>query len=108
MTQSQTSPHEAKVAVSDFPVHELIARRWSPRAYAAQPVETHKLRQLFEAARWSASSGNGQPWSFLIATQDDRAAFDKMVAALIEGNVAWASRAPILGIVVAEKIRPNG
>ena len=108
MTQSQTSPHEAKVAASDFPIHALIARRWSPRAYANQPVEAAKLRQLFQAARWSASSGNGQPWSFLIATQDDPAAFGKMVAALNEGNVTWAAHAPILGIVVAEMIRPNG
>ena len=53
----------------DHPVHELIQKRWSPRAFSAQPVEEDTLLTLFEAARWAASGGNEQPWRFIYATQ---------------------------------------
>lgn len=97
-----------KAATSQYPIHELIARRWSPRAYAPDPVEEDKLRRILEAARWSASSGNGQPWSFIIATRSTPAVFQRMVDCLKPGNVPWASKAPVLGIVVARMVRANG
>ncbi len=97
---------DAKIAQADYPIHELLQKRWSPRAYAAQPVEPEKLRSVLEAARWSASGGNLQPWSFIIATkQDQPEAFARMVSCLMEGNVAWASQAPVLGIAVAKLLR---
>ncbi len=52
---------DPKIAQSDYPIHELLQKRWSPRAYAAQAVEPEKLRSVLEAARWSASAGNLQP-----------------------------------------------
>ena len=97
-----------KLAPTDYPVHELILRRWSPRAYAPDPVEDDKLRQILEAARWAASSGNGQPWSFIIATQAMPDAFQRMVDCLKPGNAPWASKAPVLGIVVTKMVRANG
>jgi hypothetical protein len=39
----------------DYPVHPLIASRWSPRAYDTRPVEREKLQRIFEAARWAAT-----------------------------------------------------
>src|SRR6476646_4321273 len=50
-------------AVTDYPVHDLIASRWSPYSFANQSVSDQDLRSLFEAARWAASSFNEQPWS---------------------------------------------
>lgn len=100
--------NSSKYAAGDYPIHELIARRWSPRAFAPEPVEDEKLRQILEAARWAPSSGNGQPWSFIIATQAMPDAFRRMVACLMPGNVPWASKAPVLGIVVAKMVRANG
>ncbi len=97
-----------KSAQAEYPIHELLAQRWSPRAYAPDRVEPAKLRRLLEAARWSASSGNGQPWSFILATNEETEPFARMVACLKEGNVPWASKAPVLGIVVAKLIRANG
>ena len=97
-----------KTATPDFPIHELIAKRWSPRAYSDRPVEPEKLRSVLEAARWSASGGNGQPWSFFIVSQDDPENFAKMVGCLMEGNVPWASKAPVLGMVVTATVRANG
>ena len=90
-----------KPAPVESPVHDLIARRWSPRAFAEQPVEPEKIRSLFEAARWAPSSNNEQPWRFLVATRDQAADHDRLFACLLEGNRKWAHRAPILILSVA-------
>jgi len=47
-----------KPAQAQYPIHDLLQKRWSPRAFSAQPVESDKLRSLFEAARWAPSSFN--------------------------------------------------
>jgi nitroreductase len=100
---------EVKSAQPDYPIHELLQKRWSPRAFAAQPVEPEKLRSVLEAARWSASGGNLQPWSFIIATkQEQPEAFARLVSCLMEGNVPWASQAPVLGIAIAKLFRDPG
>ena len=44
-----------KPAPTDSPIHELLRRRWSPRAFSDRPVEPEKLRSLLEAARWAPS-----------------------------------------------------
>ena len=85
-----------KTAKATHPIHELIARRWSPRAFADKPVEPAKLRQLFEAARWAASSFNEQPWRFFLARREDEARFEQALSCLVEGNQAWARHAPVL------------
>lgn len=98
-----------KQAQADYPIHELLRTRWSPRAFATKPVEAEKLQSILEAARWSASGGNMQPWAFFIARQDQEPAnFAKMVSCLSEGNAPWASLAPVLGIAVASLLRRPG
>jgi nitroreductase len=89
--------HDAK-----YPIHNLFRRRWSPRAFAARPVEPEKLRILFEAARWAASCFNEQPWRFIIATKENPAEYEKMLGCLVEKNQKWAKSAPVLMISVAE------
>ena len=84
------------------PIHELLARRWSPRAFAARRVEPEKLAQLFEAARWSPSSYNAQPWAFLVQTRDDPDGYDRLLRTLMEANRAWAQQAPVLILSVAK------
>jgi nitroreductase len=90
-----------KLAPSDFPVHELIRERWSPRAFAGKPVPQDALHSIFEAARWAPSSNNEQPWAYLVATRDDQENFEKMLSVLVEFNAAWARSAPVLAIAVA-------
>lgn len=90
-----------KPAATQVPIHDLLARRWSPRAFAEQPVESDKLASLFEAVRWAPSSSNEQPWRFVVATKDDQAAYDRLLACLLEGNRKWAFRAPVLLVSVA-------
>jgi nitroreductase len=88
----------SKQASPDHPVHELITRRWSPYAFADRPVSLEDLRSLFEAARWAASSYNEQPWTYLVATRDDKEGFDRLLSCLVEGNQVWAKAAPVLAI----------
>ena len=91
-----------KPAPSDFPVHQLIIDRWSPRAFSERPVPPDVLRSLFEAARWAPSSNNEQPWAYIVATRDDHENFAKVLSVLVEFNASWAKSAPMLALAVAE------
>jgi len=93
-----------KPARTDYPIHELLSRRWSPRAFSSQRVDAEKLRSLFEAARWAPSSANEQPWSFLVATMDNQQEHAGMLGCLVEGNQTWAKQAPVLMVSVATKL----
>ncbi len=84
-------------------VHELIRRRWSPRAFSDREVSVEDLRVMLEAARWAASSSNEQPWRFVVARKSDPEAFSKILALLVPGNQAWAKAAPVLIIMAAKK-----
>jgi len=90
-----------KPAPVQSPIHELLARRWSPRAFDERPIEADKLRSLFEAARWAPSSNNEQPWRFIVASKEQRTAYDRLLACLVEGNRVWASHAPVVVLSVA-------
>ncbi|HTT34049.1 MAG TPA: nitroreductase family protein [Methylomirabilota bacterium] len=90
-----------KTAATDFPVHQLIRERWSPRAFADKPVPLEVLRSLFEAARWAPSSNNEQPWAYIVATKDDPAGFERVLGTLVESNAGWAKNAPVLAIAAA-------
>lgn len=94
-------------AQKEHPIHELLQTRWSPRAFSNQTVEPEKLLALFEAARWSPSGGNSQPWSFIVVTKNDRDMFDKLVNATSGRNMAWAHLAPVLMLTVAKPGRPG-
>jgi nitroreductase len=90
-----------KIAETQVPIHELIRRRWSPRAFSELPVEPDKLLTLFEAARWAASASNEQPWAFLVATQGDPKNYENMLGVLVDFNRGWANKAPVLILTVA-------
>jgi nitroreductase len=91
-----------KPADTQFPIHDLLSRRWSPRAFAERPVEPEKIQCLLEAARWASSCFNEQPWAFIIASADQPAEHAKLLSCLVESNQVWASRAPVLMISVAK------
>jgi nitroreductase len=90
-----------KPADTQYPIHDLFKRRWSPLVFSDQPVESEKLHMLFEAARWAPSSNNEQPWRFIVATKDHETEWNRLLACLVEGNRKWAYRAPVLILSVA-------
>lgn len=90
-----------KPADAQYPIHDLIKRRWSPRAFSDQPIEAEKLHMLFEAARWAPSSNNEQPWRFIFANKDYELEWNRLLSCLVEANRKWAHRAPVLILSVA-------
>lgn len=91
-----------KPAVTQYPIHDLLKRRWSPRAFSNRRIEPDTLRSLLEAARWAPSSYNEQPWAFIVATKQDQAEYARLLSCLVDGNVQWAQHAPVLMVSVAK------
>ena len=60
-----------KPAKTDHTINELIAKRWSARAFSTRPMERLKLLSILEAARWAPSSCNEQPWRYIVFTNDN-------------------------------------
>lgn len=98
----------SKIAEAKYPIHPLIQKRWSPRAFDERMVEPEKLCSLFEAARWAASSRNEQPWRFILATKENPADFERLLNCLSERNRQWAGRAPVFMLVVAKRFFDHG
>ncbi len=93
--------YPARPAETSVPVHPAIAARWSPSRFDAEyEVAREDLLALLEAARWAPSSGNEQPWRFLVVPRGHprRAGLE---AALKPGN-AWAKRASVLLVSLAK------
>lgn len=90
-----------KPAEVQHPVHDLIRRRWSPRAFDPRPLAPEHLASLLEAARWAPSSMNEQPWRFVVATRDDAEGFERLLGCLVPGNQVWARDAGALLLSVA-------
>jgi nitroreductase len=89
-------------------LHDLLAQRRSPRAFAAdRPVEAEHLHALLEAARWAPSANNSQPWRFGVARRGE-AAFDALAAALAPGNHLWARNAGALVLIAAQTVGDDG
>ncbi len=91
-----------KYASNYYPIHELLKKRWSPRAFSKQSVEPEKILSLLEAARWAPSCFNEQPWSFMIATKDNPDEFERLLSCLADKNRMWAQHAPLLMLSLAD------
>jgi len=89
-------------ALTSAPLHPLLSERWSPRGFdASHRLPERQLTALLEAARWSPSANNAQPWRFVVTERGD-AAFERLVRTLSGNNRRWAGRASALLLVLAE------
>jgi nitroreductase len=100
-----------KPATTQQPIHDIIANRWSGRAYdASKPVSKEQIISLLEAARWAPSCFGDEPWRYVVCNKADnmqawQAAFD----CLVPGNQGWAVNAPVLLLICADTVfRANG
>ncbi|MBN1990297.1 MAG: nitroreductase family protein [Bacteroidales bacterium] len=80
-----------------------ITMRRSEMAFSLKELPTDTLFELFEAARWAASSYNEQPWRFYYAKREDPEAFVAVLNLLAEGNRVWAKDASVLIVSAAKK-----
>ncbi len=95
-----------KPAHTQVPLHDIIARRWSPRAFdPTRPVSREQVTALLEAARWAPSCFGDQPWRFIVWDQNrDRASWDQAFDCLVEFNQQWVKHAPVLVSVLADSL----
>jgi len=96
---------------SSAEVHELIAKRWSPRAFdSVKPVEREKLLSLLDAARWAPSCFGDEPWRYVVCDRfEDESAWQSLLSCLAEKNQLWAKHAPVLMVSCADsEFRQNG
>ncbi|MBP6683674.1 MAG: nitroreductase family protein [Halioglobus sp.] len=84
----------------EYPIHPLLSARYSPYAFdPARAVSKATVQSLFEAARWTMSSYNAQPWRYIVGIKDDGTdTWEKVHACLVEGNQPWARNAPVLAL----------
>ncbi len=94
-------PH--KPARTRVPIHELLAARWSPRAFdATRPVTREQMNALIEAARWAPSCFGDEPWRFLVWDRaTDGAGWQRAFDCLSPGNQSWVKNVPLLFSAVA-------
>ena len=92
-------------ALTIYPVIPVIANRWSPRAFDAERLlDAQTVGSLFEAARWAPSSGNEQPWRYIVGLNFDEA-HRAVLDCLAQGNRLWAAHAPLLFVAVSKTTR---
>jgi nitroreductase len=103
-TSIQTPDHTmSDLNPTDHPVITAIKQRYSAYQFSDKPVEADKLKSLFEAARWAASSFNEQPWRFIVATKEDPAEYAKALGCLVDKNQEWAQAAPVLVLTAVKQ-----
>jgi nitroreductase len=73
----------------------IFHTRWSPRSFSDREVSKADLAKVFEAARWTASSFNEQPWRFLVGIRNSTT-YKKIFDSLMPFNQQWAYAAPVL------------
>ncbi len=95
-----------KTAVTQAPINEMIANRWSGRAFdATKPVSKSQLLSLCEAARWAPSCFGDEPWRFMVWDKNSNAdAWQKAFDCLVPGNQEWVKNAPVLLLVCADTL----
>ncbi len=97
-----------KSANPQYPIHELFANRWSPRSFSEKELNDEQMNSLFEAARWSYSAFNYQPWTFYYSLKNNSESFNKIVDCLAPPNQAWAKNAAGIVVCLAKKNVDNG
>ena len=95
-----------KLAITQVPIADLIAKRWSPRAFdASKPVSNEQVLSLLEAARWAPSCFGDQPWCFVVWDKNvDAAAWQNAFDCLAPSNQTWVKAAPILMLTCADTL----
>ncbi len=87
-------------------INELLANRWSGRAYDPDRSITQEvLETLLEAAQWSPSCFGDQPWRYIVFDKKlDQDNWKNAYDCLSPGNQSWAVNAPILMLANADTI----
>jgi nitroreductase len=90
-----------KIAITKFPVLDLIKNRWSAKSFSEKAVAEKDLYTLIEAASWMFSANNEQPWRFVTAERNS-ADFTRILESLNPSNAVWAKNAAAFIVSIAK------
>lgn len=90
---SARDPHEK--------VDPLFYRRWSPRSFDKSDIPHEILCAIFDAARWSPSCSNEQPWLFI--TSSNQGEFEICFELLEKRNQKWAKDVSVIGFLFGDR-----
>jgi len=95
-----------RLAITSTPIHDLLAKRWSPRAFiAGKAVSREQLFSLLEATRWSPSCNGDEPWRYLVWDRTrDAQGFQRAFDCLSENNKKWVKNVPLLMLGCANSV----
>jgi nitroreductase len=95
-----------KPAITQTSIHDIIANRWSPRAFdASKQVTQTQIIALLEAARWAPSCFGDQPWRFIVWDKNvDAQAWQQAFDCIVPSNQTWAKDAPVLVLICADTL----
>ncbi|QUY63019.1 nitroreductase family protein [Gulosibacter molinativorax] len=83
------------------PIADVLENRWSPRGFdSSHEVSEAEIRSLIEAARWSPSAFNSQPWGFIVGRRGSDN-FNKIFSALVPFNQEWNVNVSALIVALA-------
>lgn len=89
--------------MSSTKINSLIEKRYSTVNFSGELLRPEEIKQILEAARWSASCFNEQPWRFIIGDKSNSENYDKVLSCIGDGNKPWAKNAPLIVITLASK-----
>jgi 3-hydroxypropanoate dehydrogenase len=95
MTQTQDSPHLAKI--SSNVLDQLFRQARTHNAWLPKRVPIEALREAYELARWGPTSANSSPARFIFL--ESEAAKARLLPALAPLNVEKTKAAPVTVIV---------
>jgi len=78
------TPADAENA-EEMSLFTAIRKRRSVRQFKPDPIPDDHMKQILQAARLAPTSGNQQPWQFLVV--DDRAKIDELKADCVEYRI---------------------
>ena len=97
-----------RAATTASPILDVLAERWSTRVFdPAAAIDESALASPLEAARWSPSANNTQPWRFIV-TRRGSDAYDAIYASLRDFNKSWAGDASALVVAAATTTTEDG
>jgi nitroreductase len=67
-------------------IWEVIHNRRSVRSFKSDPIPETKIRQIIDAARMAPTSGNQQPWKFLVIR--DKKVINQMMEACVNESLS--------------------
>lgn len=103
----EVSPRVNGLSAVNGVVHPLLTPPANAQIFDGSALPWTRLAGLLEAARWTASSWNRQPWRFVVGRNGDRT-FQEMHGALTPANRAIAGDAGALILALRQVLGIDG